>query len=92
MIHVDISKSGFNIPTHVKINNCAAPEQGAAVRKRKRTMQTTLPTATPSQPLPNPATVDLMQMGALILLGVVLVLLIFIVVKIIHDLRSYRYR
>ena len=55
-------------------------------------MQTTLPTATSSQPLPNPATVDLMQLGVLILLGIVLVLLIFIVVKIIHDLRSYRYR
>lgn len=40
----------------------------------------------------NPAAVDLQTLGAIVLLTFLSVALLFIVVKIIIDLRSYRYR
>lgn len=40
----------------------------------------------------NPAAVDLQTLGAVVLLTFLSVALLFIVVKIIIDLRSYRYR
>jgi|GEM_PF-5271891 hypothetical protein len=55
-------------------------------------MQATLPTTIPTEAQPNPAAVDLFGLGVTVLLTIVLVVLIFFVVKIIHDLRSYRYR
>ncbi|HPG20592.1 MAG TPA: hypothetical protein P5198_07435 [Flexilinea sp.] len=49
-------------------------------------------TEVPPEGLRNPATVDLMSLGLKVFLGIVFVILFFFIVKIIHDLRSYRYR
>ncbi|HOW06606.1 MAG TPA: hypothetical protein PLQ28_02150 [Flexilinea sp.] len=55
-------------------------------------MESAILTEVPSEGLRNPATVDLMSLGLKAFLGIVFVILIFFIVKIIHDLRSYRYR
>lgn len=58
---------------------------------RQRKMMTSTPQGTPIS-AQNPAAVDLQTLGAIVLLTFLSVALLFIVVKIIIDLRSYRYR